>query len=206
MLASQIEWDDCITVLPASSKGKEIVVYNPFTVLSLYDDDDCLDGGPKGSSPNKTHVAASNVMNIQSHLLHGWKWFVDPLGPGNRIWLAWDDTEIDVDILIVHMQCIHYRVHDLRSPSYSLVTVVFGLNDSVPRRELWAQLGLIMEDAGDDPWLVLGDFNTVLDLSGVCGSFGDISMAMGDFRNLLLETETRFHAYTECLFYLTQLY
>ncbi|KAL0401841.1 UNVERIFIED_CONTAM: hypothetical protein Slati_4214000 [Sesamum latifolium] len=35
-----------------------------------------------------------------------------------------------------------------------------------------------METVEEDAWLVLGDFNTVLDLSEVCGSFGDISTAM----------------------------
>ncbi|KAL0439526.1 UNVERIFIED_CONTAM: hypothetical protein Slati_2435600 [Sesamum latifolium] len=78
---------------------------------------------------------------------------------GNRIWLAWDETEVEVDILIVHYQCIHCRVFVKRAHLSSLVTVVYGHNEVVPRRELWKQLSSILDNMGDDPWLVMGDFN-----------------------------------------------
>ncbi|KAL0439678.1 UNVERIFIED_CONTAM: hypothetical protein Slati_2450800 [Sesamum latifolium] len=45
-----------------------------------------------------------------------------------------------------------------------------------------------MEDVGAEPWLVLGDFNTVLDHNEVCGHSGDIQTAMGDFRTFLTDT------------------
>ncbi|KAL0457676.1 UNVERIFIED_CONTAM: hypothetical protein Slati_0394800 [Sesamum latifolium] len=106
----------------------------------------------------------------------------------SSIWLAWDATDIAVDVLIVHLQCVRCHVHDLRSHSSSLVTVVYGLNDVISRRELWAQLVDIMETVEEDAWLVLGDFNTVFDLSEVCGTSGDISTAMGDFRACLMDT------------------
>ncbi|KAL0455497.1 UNVERIFIED_CONTAM: hypothetical protein Slati_0888900 [Sesamum latifolium] len=136
----------------------------------------------------ETRVAITNVMQIQSVMLSGWNWFVDPTGPGNRIWLAWDATEIVVDILSVHVQCIHCRVHSLRSRVDSLVTIVYGLNDVISRRELWTHLVSVMEDVGENPWIVLGDFNAVLDHSEVCGHSGDINASMGDFRALLIDT------------------
>ncbi|KAL0455476.1 UNVERIFIED_CONTAM: hypothetical protein Slati_0886800 [Sesamum latifolium] len=45
-----------------------------------------------------------------------------------------------------------------------------------------------MEDVGDEPWIVLGDFNVVLDHTEECGHSGDIQTAMGDFRTLLINT------------------
>ncbi|KAL0455549.1 UNVERIFIED_CONTAM: LINE-1 reverse transcriptase [Sesamum latifolium] len=85
----------------------------------------------------ETRVAAPNYSRVQSSLMTNWKWFADPTGPGNRIWLAWDESEVHV---------------------------------------------------GDDPWLVLGDFNIILDLSEVCGTSGDITVAMDDFNSCLLDT------------------
>ncbi|KAL0416285.1 UNVERIFIED_CONTAM: hypothetical protein Slati_3460400 [Sesamum latifolium] len=41
---------------------------------------------------------------------------------------------------------------------------------------------------GDDPWLVMGDFNTVLDMSEVHGPSGDLSVAMEDFSACLRNT------------------
>ncbi|KAL0294304.1 UNVERIFIED_CONTAM: hypothetical protein Sradi_6893600 [Sesamum radiatum] len=70
----------------------------------------------------------------------------------------------------------------------ALVTFVYGLNEVVPRRDLWDQLTCYMEDVGEDPWLVLGDFNTVLDLSEVNGIFGDLSVGMDDFQACIWAT------------------
>ncbi|KAL0320289.1 UNVERIFIED_CONTAM: hypothetical protein Sradi_5290400 [Sesamum radiatum] len=69
----------------------------------------------------------------------------------------------------------------------SLFTMVYGLNEVVPRRKLWAQLAGVMEDVGDDPWLVLGDLNIVF-LSEVNGMSGDISIAIGDFQACIRDT------------------
>ncbi|KAL0406577.1 UNVERIFIED_CONTAM: hypothetical protein Slati_3971600 [Sesamum latifolium] len=107
---------------------------------------------------------------------------------GNRIWLAWDETEVEVDILIVHYQCIHCRVFVKRAHLSSLVTVVYGHNEVVPRRELWEQLSSILDNMGDEPWLVMGDFNTVLDMSEVHGPSGDFSVAMEDSSACLRNT------------------
>ncbi|KAL0405892.1 UNVERIFIED_CONTAM: hypothetical protein Slati_3903100 [Sesamum latifolium] len=66
--------------------------------------------------------------------------------------------------------------------------MIYGSNDVTTRRELWEQLLLLMEDVVDEPWLVLGDFNTVLDLNEVCGNSGDISGAMAEFQACLVDT------------------
>ncbi|KAL0282904.1 UNVERIFIED_CONTAM: hypothetical protein Sradi_7247800 [Sesamum radiatum] len=40
----------------------------------------------------------------------------------------------------------------------------------------------------DEPWLVLGDFNAVLDDSEVCGRAADTSASMLEFRNCIRDT------------------
>ncbi|KAK4381317.1 hypothetical protein Sango_2979400 [Sesamum angolense] len=59
----------------------------------------------------ETRVLQNNVTRIQSGLLSRWRWFVDYGGPGYRIWIAWNDELIDVDILNVDSQFVHCRVH-----------------------------------------------------------------------------------------------
>ncbi|KAK4384331.1 hypothetical protein Sango_3071700 [Sesamum angolense] len=39
---------------------------------------------------------------------------------------------------------------------------------------------------GQEPWLVGGDFNAVRDMSEVCGTSGDIRLAMHDFNDCIL--------------------
>ncbi|KAL0455442.1 UNVERIFIED_CONTAM: hypothetical protein Slati_0883400 [Sesamum latifolium] len=69
----------------------------------------------------------------------------------------------------------------------AFVTVVYGDNEAVPRRELWHELSLLASSIVDDPWLVLGDFNGVVDMSEVCGHSGDIRWAMEDFCACILD-------------------
>ncbi|KAL0288910.1 UNVERIFIED_CONTAM: Retrovirus-related Pol polyprotein from type-2 retrotransposable element R2DM [Sesamum angustifolium] len=80
-------------------------------------------------------------------------WFVDYSGPGNRIWIAWNDDFIDVDILNIGAQFIHCRVlmHDMHEPI--LLTVVYGANEVIARRELWQGLTELAMSV-DLPWLV----------------------------------------------------
>ncbi|KAL0298052.1 UNVERIFIED_CONTAM: hypothetical protein Sangu_3165000 [Sesamum angustifolium] len=135
----------------------------------------------------ETRVLQSNVTRIQSGVLSRWRWFVDYAGPGNRIWIAWNDELIDVDILNVG-QFIHCRVlvHELHESIFT--TVVYGANDVSTRRELWQELIDLAGTIGNVPWLVGGDFNAVLDMSEVSGASGDIRVATTEFNDCILQT------------------
>ncbi|KAK4383972.1 hypothetical protein Sango_3102500 [Sesamum angolense] len=135
----------------------------------------------------ETRVSAINVLRIQTFLPR-WSWFTDCDVPGNRIWIAWDDELLDVDVLNLDVQFIHCRIN-IRSAHLSvLVTVVYGANDSISRRGLWQDLVTLADSISDEPWIVGGDFNTVLDMSEVCGASADIHMAMNEFRDCILGT------------------
>ncbi|KAL0420744.1 UNVERIFIED_CONTAM: hypothetical protein Slati_3097300 [Sesamum latifolium] len=66
--------------------------------------------------------------------------------------------------------------------------VVYGDNEVVPHRDLWHELSLLVSSIVDDPWLVLGDFNAVMDMSEVCENSGDIRVAVEDFCACILDT------------------
>ncbi|KAL0294828.1 UNVERIFIED_CONTAM: hypothetical protein Sangu_3209400 [Sesamum angustifolium] len=108
--------------------------------------------------------------------------------PGNRIWIAWDDDLLDVDVLNLDVQFIHCRISIRCAHLSVLVTVVYGANDSVSRRGLWQSLVTLADSISDEPWIVGGDFNTVVDMSEVCGASADIHLAMNEFRDCILGT------------------
>ncbi|KAK4384172.1 hypothetical protein Sango_3084700 [Sesamum angolense] len=129
----------------------------------------------------------SNISRVHAGLLPRWRWFTDYSGPGNRIWIAWNDDFIDVEILNIGSQFVHCRVlkHDIHEPI--LLTVVYGANEVSARRELWQ--GLTEQAASVNlPWLVGGDFNAVLDMSEVSGASGDIRVAMHEFNDCIIQT------------------
>ncbi|KAK4382538.1 hypothetical protein Sango_2863000 [Sesamum angolense] len=136
----------------------------------------------------ETRVMQSDVTRIQSGVLSRWRWFVDYAGPGNRIWIAWNDELIDVEFLNVGSQFVHCRVliHELHETI--LITVVYGANEVSARRELSQGLIELAVTVGNVPWLVGGDFNAVLDMSEVSGASGDIRVAMNEFNDCILQT------------------
>ena len=61
-----------------------------------------------------------------------------------------------------HAQYVHCLVHlrGVNEPFY--LTVAYGSNDVIARRELWSGLRKQKVLLGSDPWLVMGDFNAML--------------------------------------------
>ncbi|KAL0293769.1 UNVERIFIED_CONTAM: Retrovirus-related Pol polyprotein from type-2 retrotransposable element R2DM [Sesamum angustifolium] len=136
----------------------------------------------------RDHQVAVRDLVCEFRSFSRWRWFVDYAGLGNRIWIAWNDELIDVDILNVGSQFVHCRVlvHELHETI--LITVVYGANDVSTRRELWQGLIDLAVTIGNVPWLVGGDFNAVLDMSEVSGTSGDIRVAMNEFNDCILQT------------------
>ncbi|KAK4384183.1 hypothetical protein Sango_3083600 [Sesamum angolense] len=81
----------------------------------------------------ETRVSAVNVLRVQT-VLPRWSWFTDYDVPGNRIWIAWDDELLDVDVLNLDVQFIHCRINIRCAHLSVLATIVYGANDNVSRR------------------------------------------------------------------------
>ncbi|KAL2248024.1 UNVERIFIED_CONTAM: hypothetical protein Sindi_2654700 [Sesamum indicum] len=120
-------------------------------------------------------------MHIQSFLLPHWKWFVDYATVGNRIWVAWDDNVVDVHILDLGNQFMHCRVTHRADSESLIITIVYGASEIMDRRSLWNTLEILAREHSDEPWMVGGDFNAVREMNEVCGTSGDIRMAMEEF-------------------------
>ncbi|XP_011074615.1 uncharacterized protein LOC105159302 [Sesamum indicum] len=125
---------------------------------------------------------------IQSFLLPQCKWYVDYGSSGNRVWIAWNDSFIDVVVVECGTQFIHCLVTIRAIHETVAVTVTYGATEVVDRRELWSALENLTIQCADIPWLIGGDFNAVRDLSEVCGTSGDIQTAMEEFNAAIQNT------------------
>ncbi|KAL0420875.1 UNVERIFIED_CONTAM: hypothetical protein Slati_3110400 [Sesamum latifolium] len=135
----------------------------------------------------ETRVRPGNVQSVRAHLLPGWSWFDDYVGPGGRIWIAWNDLEVGVDILMMDEQFIHCSLLNKRTSTKCLISIVYGDCDSIRRRRLWEGLQNLAEAITEDPWCVLGDFNAVIDVSESCGRSSETTIAMAEFREFITE-------------------
>ncbi|KAL0292016.1 UNVERIFIED_CONTAM: hypothetical protein Sangu_3258200 [Sesamum angustifolium] len=136
----------------------------------------------------ETRVSLANVQRVRLNFLRNWSWFEDYSGPAGGIWLAWNPLEVSVEILRVEPQFIHCRAFNKRTHTRCLISVLYGDYELIPRRELWGGLRTLAVGISDEPWLVLGDFNAVLDDSEVRGRAADTSVSMAEFRTCMLDT------------------
>ncbi|KAL0293106.1 UNVERIFIED_CONTAM: hypothetical protein Sradi_6957200 [Sesamum radiatum] len=70
-----------------------------------------------------------------------------------------------------------------------LITVLYGENELVKRRGLWQGLIQLSRGITDEPWIVMGDFNAVLDDSEVNGYAADTSTSNAEFLECITESE-----------------
>ncbi|XP_019195665.1 PREDICTED: uncharacterized protein LOC109189506 [Ipomoea nil] len=93
---------------------------------------------------------------------NGWKLatnFHDTVG--GRILVTWNPALVDCSILETGPQHVHCLILCKISQKKILCTFVYGLFSVVARRQLWEKieaLGLLIVE----PWVISGDFNTVL--------------------------------------------
>ncbi|KAL0301754.1 UNVERIFIED_CONTAM: hypothetical protein Sradi_6452200 [Sesamum radiatum] len=104
---------------------------------------------------------------------------------------------------------LHTKGKDIPGSRWNMIKVaawnVRGLNGMDHQRAvehlrtLWNTLQSVAADA-DEPWLVLGDFNAVIDDSEVCGHAADTSASMNEFRQCILDSGLIHLPFTGCPF------
>lgn len=83
-------------------------------------------------------------------------------------------------MFLVCDQAIHIRILCLRTKSDFLASIMYGFNTIVQIRPLWSELQSFGDYCGL-PWLILGDFNTVLSQSKKKGGLNVTNYQTKDF-------------------------
>ncbi|XP_073039156.1 uncharacterized protein, partial [Primulina eburnea] len=83
------------------------------------------------------------------------------LNTKGRICVLWNPNIVDLNVLSMTEQSIHVCIEFLSSKMRFCASFVYGLHTIVLRRALWADL-IEFGVTCSLPWMVLGDFNTVL--------------------------------------------
>ncbi|KAJ9557074.1 hypothetical protein OSB04_011688 [Centaurea solstitialis] len=103
-------------------------------------EDTSLGSRMQGASA-QTHVKADNLASICEYVFGSWKWVsnssVSDLG--TRILIAWDEDTVDVMVIDTHAQYIHCFVK-LRGQASFFITIVYGANGVLDRKQLWSGL------------------------------------------------------------------
>ncbi|XP_074265560.1 uncharacterized protein LOC141588000 [Silene latifolia] len=90
----------------------------------------------------------------------------------NGIWIIWDASNHDVEVLRSEAQVVHTRVTFLPIGKAWFLSMVYGFNRLAERATFWQSIKS-MKNAVRGPWVVMGDFNNVdfqecVDYCGLC--------------------------------------
>ncbi|XP_073060321.1 uncharacterized protein [Primulina eburnea] len=83
------------------------------------------------------------------------------LNTRGRICVVWNPNKVDLNVLSMTEQSVHVCIEYLSSKTRICASFVYGLHTIVLRRALWDDL-IEFGATNSLPWMVLGDFNTVL--------------------------------------------
>ena len=110
---------------------------------------------------NETRVRPSSGSRITRSLMRGWKSINNYNHHSNgRIWILWDPSVVDIDMIYSTSQVIHVTVLLIQKQISFQVSFIYGLNSYTERLPLWRcirQTARVM----DSPWMLIGDFNAV---------------------------------------------
>lgn len=75
--------------------------------------------------------------------------------------VGWRPEAFSIDVLYVSTQLIHCKIEPSAPCPGFFCSLVYGYNERAAREALWRALEAVKTD---DPWIVMGDFNSVLNL------------------------------------------
>ncbi|KZV58768.1 hypothetical protein F511_13897 [Dorcoceras hygrometricum] len=79
-----------------------------------------------------------------------------------RILIFWNNATVGVDTLDMDDQLLHASIKCLISGRQFLLTCIYGLHSIQHRKPLWDKLKMVGQQQINLPWIILGDFNSVL--------------------------------------------
>ncbi|KAL6564968.1 hypothetical protein OROMI_016418 [Orobanche minor] len=94
------------------------------------------------------------------------------------------ETDTKIQILKNTEQMLHVEVNCSSIPTVFFLTVVYGRNTKIQRRDLWDDLLSVSQN--QVPWMVGGDFNIILQPEEKKGGAGPIQSDMEEFSDCLL--------------------
>jgi hypothetical protein len=139
----------------------------------------------------ETHVAVKNLGKFCGHIFRSWDWISNGnmCARGTRIIVGWNSLMMDVMVLFKSDQVIHMKLVFKNDKRVMFCSIVYANNYYMNRRILWRDLMCHKTIVKDDPWVIMGDFNTTLSADdSSCGS-SKMDIGMHEFRECIESLE-----------------
>ncbi|KAJ9541737.1 hypothetical protein OSB04_028243 [Centaurea solstitialis] len=154
--------------------------------------------GVSKDSKGESHLSSVSLGSVVSSVFGRWSWISNQsiCLHGTRVILAWNSAVMDVMVIEAHVQFIHCEIRMRGDPQPWFCSVVYGANNSVLRRQLWSGLRKFRAIMGNQPWVVMGDFNAMLFPHDALGGMSRRNSDMIDFFECVEDIEVFDISYT----------
>ncbi|XP_022019083.1 uncharacterized protein LOC110919113 [Helianthus annuus] len=139
----------------------------------------------------ESHVDIGKPDKVCKSVFRNWDWTSNGAKcvKGIRIIIGWNPAIFDVVVLDQSDQVMHLQLIFKLDKRMVFCSIVYAANYYVSRRSLWQNLSMHKVLVGDDPWFVMGDFNSVLNLEDKSMGASSISVGMKDFQSCVDDIE-----------------
>ncbi|XP_022027022.1 uncharacterized protein LOC110928156 [Helianthus annuus] len=108
---------------------------------------------------------------------------------GTRIILGWNTADVDVMVLDQTSQVIHAQIKFKRDSKILFCSFIYADNYYKHRWDLWESLWHHKALVHDKPWVMLGDFNSSLNLEDNLFGSSKVNTGMRDFKECVDDLE-----------------
>ncbi|KAJ6345277.1 hypothetical protein OIU78_008031 [Salix suchowensis] len=132
-------------------------------------------------------IVNNNLAHVQGKLgIPGWEFASNIRNEGQcRILVSWNAKSLRMNQIHYDDQWVTCEATCARTNDDVSITFVYGLHTHAERRQLWHYLTGISNFKAHSPWIVMGDFNAVLNPSDRQGGALNWSQHHEDFRNAI---------------------
>lgn len=116
----------------------------------------------------ETKIKSSKSVMGHRTVHNFWRWETNyQHHPNGRIWVGWNPNIWNVFVECKSDQFTHCKATLILSQEFFYFTFIYASNDQDNKLKLWSDLASL--DTYNLPWSILGDFNTIQDLSESTG-------------------------------------
>ena len=138
----------------------------------------------------ETRVRAANKDRVFSSMLPGWKLFHNyDHGQLGRIWICGNPEKVRINVIHSLDQAVLCHISGLNDNYDFWCSIVYASNNYIDRRVLWQHIHWCSQVVGENPWMVLGDFNTTRFVNEKAGGNMVQDTAMVEFHECLFNLE-----------------
>ncbi|XP_021860322.1 uncharacterized protein [Spinacia oleracea] len=111
----------------------------------------------------ETRVKSGKYTAVLNKFGRQWSWDNNySCSDNGRIWIGWIPGSVTIKVKHTHEQYIYCAVHNQKGDFEFFFTAIYGLHTIQDRKKLWDELRALNASIGNVPWILSGDFNTML--------------------------------------------